>query len=67
MKCEQEGWNELPPPALYPRPHRELLRAIVSVTLGISMRKVNLHALDAAYSTAFPSSTPLNVNKKKRP
>ena len=60
------GWDELPPPSLYPRRHRELLRAIVSVKLGIGMRKVNLRALDAAYSTAFPKSTPINVNKKKR-
>ena len=64
---EQEGWNELPPPARYPRPHRELLRAIVATRLGISYYKqVDLKALDAAYSVAFPRSTPLNVNKKKR-
>ncbi len=62
----QEGWNELPLPSLYPRRHRELLRAIVSVRLGISYYKVNLKALDAAYSIAFPDSTPINVNKKKR-
>ena len=60
------GWDELPPPALYPRWHRELLRAIVATYLGIGMRKVSLPALDAAYSTAFPNSTPINVNKKKR-
>ena len=52
--CEQEGWNELPAPSLYPRKHRELLRA----------RRINLKALDAAYSIAFPNSTPINVNKK---
>ena len=63
-RCEQEGWNELPLPSLYPRKHRELLRAIVSVWLGISFYKINLKALDAAYSIAFPKSTPLNVNKK---
>ena len=62
----QEGWNELPAPSLYPRKHRELLRAIVAVRLGIGMRKVDLKALDAAYSIAFPKSTPINVNKKKR-
>ena len=56
----------LPPPSLYPRKHRELLRAIVSVKLGISYYKVNLKALDSAYSIAFPKSTPLNVNKKKK-
>jgi len=62
--CEQEGWNELPLPSLYPRKHRELLRAILAVRLGISFWKVNLKALDAAYSIAFPNSTPINVNKK---
>ena len=61
----QEGWNELPPPSLYPRRHRELLRAVVAVRAGISFYKVNLKALDAAYSIAFPKSTPINVNKKK--
>ncbi len=64
-RCEQEGWNELPLPSLYPRKHRELLRAIVSVKLGISYYKIDLKALDAAYSIAFPKSTPINVNKKK--
>ena len=43
--CEQEGWNELPEPLLFPRNHREL---------------------DAAYSIAFPNSTPINVNKKSK-
>ena len=62
----QEGWNQLPLPSLYPRKHRELLRAIVAVSLGISYYKINLKALDAAYSEAFPHSTPINVNKKKR-
>ena len=62
----QEGWNEVPAPSLYPRKHRELLRAIVAIRLGIGMRKVDLKALDAAYSIAFPKSTPINVNKKKR-
>ena len=65
-RCGQEGLRELPPPALSPRKHRELLRAIVSTSLGISMCKVNLKALDSAYTIAFPHSTPLNVNKKKR-
>ena len=60
------GWDELPPPKLYPRLHRELLRAIVSVTLGISMRKVDLKALDNAYSVAFPRCTPINVSKKRK-
>ena len=32
---------------------------------GISFYKVDLKALDKAYSIAFPESTPINVNKKK--
>lgn len=64
--CEQEGWNELPIPSLYPRNHRELLRAIVAVRLGISFFKIDLKALDRAYSIAFPESTPINVNKKRK-
>ena len=60
------GNDTLPPPSLYPRKHREFLRAIVAVSLGITLRKVDLKALDAAYSEVFPNSTPLNVNKKKR-
>ena len=63
---EQEGWNELQAPSLYPLKHRELLRAIEAVRLGISFWKINLKALDAAYSIAFPNSTPINVNKKKK-
>lgn len=64
--CEQEGWNELPPPSLYPRLHREFLRAVVAVSLGIGERKVHLPELDKAYSIVFPKSTWINVNKKKR-
>ena len=63
--CEQAGWDELPPPKFYPRKHRELLRAIVAVKTGISYYKINLKALDSAYSVAFPKSTILNINKKK--
>jgi hypothetical protein len=62
----QEGWNELPLPSLYPRKHRELLRAIVAVKTGISFYKIDLKALDSAYSIVFPNSTPININKKKR-
>ena len=64
--CEQEGWNELPEPSLFPRKHREFLRAIVAVKTGISFWRINLKALDAAYSIAFPKSTPINVNKKSK-
>ena len=60
------GNDILPLPSLYPRKHRELLRAIVAVRLGLSIRKVSLPALDAAYSIAFPNSTSINVNKKKK-
>ena len=60
------GWNELPPPSLCPRPYRELLRAVVQVALGIGHNQVNLRALDEAYSIAFPASTPLNVEKKRK-
>ena len=64
--CEQQGYNELPQPSLYPRKSREFLRALVAVKLGIGMRKVNLKALDEAYSIVFPHSTKINVNKKKK-
>jgi len=60
------GLDTLPAPSLHPRASREFLRALVAVKLGIGMRKVDLKALDRAYSAAFPHSTPLNVNKKKR-
>lgn len=60
------GLDEIPAPALHPRASREFLRAVVAVKLGIGIRKVNLKALDRAYSEAFPHSTPINVNKKKR-
>ena len=39
-------------------------RTIVSLKLGISIRNVNLKALDKAYSIAFPNSTPINISKK---
>ena len=63
--CEQEGYNELPIPSLYPLKHRELLRAIVAVRLGISFYRIDLKTLDKAYSVAFPMSTPINKSKKK--
>jgi hypothetical protein len=58
------GNDTLPPRSLYPRKHRELIRAIVSVKLGLSARQVKLTELDAAYSEAFPNSTAINVSKK---
>lgn len=60
------GNDMLKPPSLYPRLHREFLRAVVAISLGVRLSAINLKALDAAYSEAFPNSTPLNVNKKKR-
>ena len=60
------GLDLLPAPALHPRKSREFLKALVAVRLGLSLRKVNVKALDRAYSEAFPQSTPLNINKKKR-
>ena len=60
------GYDELPPPSLKPRKSREFLRALVAVKLGIGMRKVDVKALDEAYSIAFPHSTPINVRKRKR-
>lgn len=60
------GLDVLPAPALHPRKCREFLRSLVAVRLGIGVRKVDLKALDKAYSEAFPHSTPLNVAKKKR-
>ena len=65
-RCEQAGMDELPPPSLSPLRHRLLLQALVEVRLGLGHRRVNLKALDAAYSIAFPNSTPINVNKKGR-
>ncbi len=60
------GYDALPPPSLYPRKHREFLKALVAVSLNIGIRKVNLQDLDTAYSIAFPKSTAINVNKKKK-
>ena len=59
------GFDVLPPPKLWPRKNREFLRAVVAVVLDIGLRKVNLKALDRAYSIAFPRSKPINVNKRK--
>ena len=59
------GLDELPAPGQKPRACREFLRALVAVRLGIGVRKVDLKALDEAYSAAFPHCTPLNVGKKR--
>ncbi len=60
------GYDLLPSPLTHPRRSREFLRALVSVKLGIGVRKVDVKALDRAYSVAFPHRTPLNTNKKRR-
>ena len=60
------GNDLLLPPSLYPQLHRELLKAIVMVCLKLKLQQVKLKELDAAYSEAFPHSTPININKKKR-
>ena len=60
------GYDILPPPTTHPRESREFLRALVATKLNIGLRKVNLRALDKAYTTAFPHSTPININKKSR-
>ena len=56
------GWTELPPPGVAPRKHRELLRALAQVSLGLSYQQVKLKELDGA--CPFPVS--LNVGKKKK-
>ena len=65
-QCEQEGLSELPRPKLFPRQHREFIRAIVAVRMGISFYRIDLKALDRAYSEAFPHSTAINVSKKNK-
>ena len=60
------GYDELPPPSLYPRKSREFLRALVAQKLGIGVRQVSLKELDAAYHTVFPKSIPINVRKRKQ-
>lgn len=66
FRSELQGYDGLPPPETHPRPHREMLRALVGCLLGLGRRGVNLRELDRAYSEVFPDSTPLNVSKKKR-
>ncbi len=58
------GWTELPPPTLAPRVHRELLRALTQVVLGLNYQQVKLKELEAAYRAAFPGGAKLNVSKK---
>lgn len=67
FRSELQGYDGLPPPETHPRPHREMLLALAQVVLGLSIRKIDIRALDSAYSEAFPASTPLNVCKRQRP
>ena len=60
------GYDLLPKPSLYPRVHRYFLHALVQVKLGLNSHQVLLGTVDQAYSIAFPLSTPINVEKKKR-
>ena len=60
------GYDVLKKPSLYPRKHRYLLHAIVQVKLGLNFHQVKLSMIDDAYSVAFPLSTPINIEKKKR-
>jgi len=66
LRSELQGYDDLGPPDLYPRPLREMIRSLTAVVLSIGMRKVNLRELDRAYSEVFPASTPINVAKKKK-
>lgn len=59
------GMDLLPCPAQSPLWHREFLRALTQVVMGIPRRRVDTAALDRAYSIVFPHSTPLNVAKKR--
>ncbi|MBQ0057286.1 MAG: hypothetical protein KBT20_06480 [Bacteroidales bacterium] len=65
--AQLEGYEQLPHVPSYPRKHRELLRAIIAMALGIGIRQVDVHALDSAFSIAFPFATPLNIRKKTLP
>ncbi|MBQ0063100.1 MAG: hypothetical protein KBS94_03605 [Prevotella sp.] len=60
-----EGYTELPRPADDGRKLRDMLCIIVALCLGIGVRSVWLNALDDAYSTVFPHSTPLNIDKRR--
>lgn len=63
-RCSMGGFSLMPKPSRHPRQCREFIRAVVSTYLNIGMRSVDIRALDAAYSEAFPNSTPLNISKK---
>ena len=60
------GYDLLPRPSTHPLKHRDLLQAVVQIKLGLNKHQVKLSMIDAAYSIAFPLSTPINVEKKKR-
>ena len=60
------GYDALPPPKLYPRKHREFLRALIAVVLNIGIRKVDAKALNKAYEKAFPQGKKLKSDRKKK-
>ena len=60
------GWTELPPPSLAPRVHREMIRALTQVALGLNYQQVKLKELDEAYCKVFSHSASLNVRKRRR-
>ncbi len=64
-ECEVGGWDELPSPKHHPKLHRQILKTVLTLKLRDRSQRVNLRALDAAYSVVYPNSTPINVNKKR--
>ena len=65
-KYQVLGRDELPPPSLAPRKHREILIALVMQVLFLSKQRIDHVAVDVAYRLVFPQSTPLNVAKKRK-
>lgn len=63
--CELGGWDELPSPKHHPKLHRQILKTVLKFKLRDRSQRVNLRALDAAYSVVYPESTPINVSKKR--
>lgn len=61
---EIEGYQNLQPPSLYPRKHREIIRSIVALCLHTGVRCIDLKALDEAYTEVFAHSTPIDTMKK---
>jgi len=64
--AEQYGYDPLPLPSLYPLPHREFLKAWITLCHRGAGLRTNLRWLDRSYSVVFPRSTPINVEKKRQ-